>query len=1080
MTTAGYYRFPTIHDDTVVFVSEDDLWTVSAKGGVARRLTSGLGEARRPALSPDGQWLAFSGRDEGVTEVYLMPAEGGQPQRLTFMGGESLIAGWSPEGKILFTSNVAQPFANSFHLYALAPQGGVPELLPTGPALSISYGPKGGCVIGRTAWGRAIEDPARWKRYRGGTTGDLWIDPDGSGHFHRLIELKGNLSRPLWIGDRIFFIADHEGVGNLYSCTPAGEDLQRATDQGDFYARHPTTDGRRIVYYAGADLYIYDPASEKDSKLKIEYHSPRTQRNRKFVESSRYLEDYQPHPQGHALALTIRGKAFSMGNWEGPVVQHGEADGVRYRLARWLNDGKRFVAVSDAEGEETLEIHDAEGLTPPQRLTSLDIGRPIELLASPKADQILLSNHRNELIFVDLVSQQSRVIDKSGYEPISGFDWSPDGRWVAYSCGVTLHMSAIKICRIETGEIHPTVPPVLRDILPTFDPEGKYLYFLSYREFDPVYDNLHFDLGFPRGVRPYLLTLRSDLPSPFLPVPKPPEEPQKADEQKKDGSENEKAAKLLEIDFDGIENRLLAFPVPDARYQQIAAIKGKILYTSLPIEGGLNGFPPAEPPAKATLETYDFESRKSEVLVSGITDFKVSADRKTLVYRAGRRLRVLKAGEKSDESLAKEPPSKKSGWIDLNRAKVSIVPPTEWRQMYREAWRLQRDQFWTEDMSQVDWQAVYERYLPLIDRIASRAEFSDLMWEMQGELGTSHAYEMGGDYRPEPHYDMGFLGADLVYDAKTKAWRIAHIVCGDPWDEARSSPLVRPGVNAREGDTLLAIGGRRVGKDLSPSELLVNQASSEVLLTLGDRSGKSPRTVSVKTLPTELPARYREWVERNRAYVHEQTKGRVGYLHIPNMGPNGFAEFHRYYLSEVDRDALIVDVRFNGGGHVSGLLLEKLARRRLAYRQSRWFGVQPYPDDSVGGPMIALTNEYAGSDGDIFSHSFKMLKLGSLIGKRTWGGVIGIWPRQALADGGITTQPEFSFWFNDVGWNVENYGTDPDIEVEIRPQDYVAGRDPQMERAIQEISKLLEANPPEEPDLRSKRPSRSLPKLPRR
>jgi len=1082
MEIEGYYRFPTIHDDTVVFVSDDDLWMVPSSGGEARRLTSGLGEARRPALSPDGEWIAFSGRDEGVSEVYLMPAQGGQPKRLTFMssavGVECLVSGWSPDGKIIFTSNAGQPFLNLFQLYIISPQGGSAEHLPMGSALSISYGPKGGRVIGRTGWRRAIEDPARWKRYRGGTVGQLWIDPDGSGNFHKLIDLQGNLARPLWIGKRIYFLSDHEGIGNLYSCLPAGEDLKRHTAHEDFYVRHPTTDGKRIVYHAGGDLYLYDPAADESFKIDVAFHSPRTQRYRKFVDSARYLEDYEPHPQGHLLAITTRGKTFTMGNWEGAIIQHGDPDGVRYRLARWLNDGERFVAVSDADGEEALEIHHANGLTPPERLAGLDIGRPVELKVSPKADQVALSNHRNELITVDLKSKRAKVLDKSEYEPIAGFDWSPDGHWLAYSWGQSLHTTQIKICEIETGKIFSVTQPVLRDVSPVFDPDGQYLYFLSYREFDPVYDNLHFDLGFPRGVKPYLVTLRKDLPSPFLPAPKPPEEAEKPNEKGKRANENKnkEGAKRLEIDLEAIEDRLLAFPIPEGRYQQIAAIKGKVLFTSWPIEGSLSisWAPTGEPPAKATLEAFDFESQRSETLVNGITSFKLSGDHKTLVYRAGNRLRVLKAGEKSDENLAKEPPGKRSGWIDLSRAKVSVEPPAEWRQMYREAWRLQRDHFWVEDMSQIDWETVYERYRPLLDRIATRSEFSDLIWEMQGELGTSHAYEMGGDYRPEPRYDTGFLGADFVYDEKLKAWKITHIVRGDPGDEAKSSPLARAGVNAGEGDTILAINGRPLARDLSPNELLVNQANSEMLITLGDSKGKSPRPVLIKTLANETGARYRDWVEENRRTVHEQTQGRVGYVHIPDMGPPGYAEFHRSFLAECDRDALIIDVRFNGGGHVSPLLLEKLVRRRIAFVKRRWFDLAPYPDDSAAGPMVALTNEYAGSDGDIFSHCFKLLELGTLIGKRTWGGVIGIWPRHALVDGSVTTQPEFSFWFTDVGWKVENYGTDPDIEVEIRPQDYAAGRDPQLERGVQEILKLLEMSPPAQPDL-GKRPSRSLP-----
>ncbi|HTR77380.1 MAG TPA: PDZ domain-containing protein, partial [Gemmatimonadaceae bacterium] len=730
-------------------------------------------------------------------------------------------------------------------------------------------------------------------------------------------------------------------------------------------------------------------------KIEIECDSPRTQRNRKFVDAAKYLEHHVPHPQGHLLALTARGKCFTLGNWDGPVLQHGTADGVRHRLPRWLNDGKRLVVISDANGEETLEIHYTDGVTAPQRLKELEFGRAIDLQVSPTADAVALSNHRNELVHVDLKSKKRHVLDKSEWAQIAGLDWSPDGRWIAYSCALSQHTSRIKICEAVTGKTHSVTKPVLQDVAPTFSPDGKYLYFLSYREFDPVYDNLHFDLGFPRGVRPHLVTLQKSVPSPFVPVPKPAE-------QKKDAPTGKpKRNPSVAIDFDGIESRVVAFPVPDGRYQQIAAVEGKALFTSLPIEGALaadNWPPKTEPPAKATIEAFDFETRKTETLVSGISYFVLSGDRRTLVYRAGDKLRVLKAGEKSDESYAKEPPSKRSGWIDLGRVKVSVNPGDEWCQMYREAWRLQRDHFWTPDMSKVNWRAVFDQYLPLVERIGTRAEFSDLMWEMQGELGTSHAYEFGGDLRQPPRYDLGFLGADFAYGDAAKAWRITRIVRGDPWDETKRSPLAAPGLNVRDGDTLLAIGGRSLDACTHPNALLVNQSNAEVLIAVGDAKGKSPRTVAVKTLATEQPARYREWVEANRRIVHERTKDRVGYVHIPDMGPHGFSEFHRYFLSEIDREGLIVDVRFNGGGHVSELILEKLARRRIGWAQSRWFNVTPYPVDSVGGPMVALTNEYAGSDGDIFSHGFKLLKLGPLIGKRTWGGVIGIWPRHPLID----------------------------------------------------------------------------------
>ena len=623
------------------------------------------------------------------------------------------------------------------------------------------------------------------------------------------------------------------------------------------------------------------------------------------------------------------------------------------------------------------------------------------------------------------------------------------------------------------------------------DPDGKYLYFLSSREFDPVYDALHFDLGFPSAMRPLLVTLQKTLGNPFVPEPRPLEEEKedkdKEDEEKKDEADKaaeEKSEKKkdkrepITIDLEGISQRVVAFPYPRGRYGQIAGIEGKVIFTAFPIPG--TSASDDDSGSRGVLHVYDFKEQKKDTLVSGIEGFRLSRDSKTLVYVTGNRLRVIRAGKKveAEKPESRGGPNRQTGWIDLNRIKASIVPTAEWHQMYREAWRLQRDFFWTEDMSNVDWEQVYQRYLPLLDRIATRGEFSDLMWEMQGELGTSHAYEMGGDYRNSPNYAQGFLGADYTYDAENNGYRITHIPHGDAWEASKDSPLNAPGVNITEGDILLAIGGQRVSETVSPGELLVSLANQEVQATFQSAEDSEKRGVTLKVLGSERELRYREWVSNNRRYVHEKTDGKVGYVHIPDMGRSGYAEFHRGYLAEVSYPGLLVDVRYNTGGHVSQLLLEKLSRRRIGYCVPRWGIPDPYPDASVLGPMIAVTNENAGSDGDIFSHCFKLMELGLLVGKRTWGGVIGISPHQSFVDGGGTTQPEYSFWFVDVGWRVENYGTDPDIEVDYRPQDYIAEGDPQLDRAIEELLHQMEENPPQLPDF-GERPRLTLPTLPK-
>ncbi|HRW06553.1 MAG TPA: S41 family peptidase [Caldilineaceae bacterium] len=1264
--TAGYYRYPTIHQNTIVFVSEDDLWTVPTAGGVARRLTSNLGAVTFPHLSPDGKWLAFVGREEGYGEVYVMAAEGGAARRLTYLSSSCRIVGWSPDGRdIIFCSNYGQVIGSEFGLFRIAHDSTTAAVVPIdcGPARSISYGPEGRAVLGRNT-----QDSSRWKRYRGGTTGHLWIDRTGDGNYERFLDqIAGNIASAMWItlpvanagaapeqtGEsantpetsvlrtRIFFVNDHEGIGNLYSCDLAGEDIRRHTDHGDYYVRSATTDGEKIVYHVGADLYVYDIAQDRETKVAVTYHSPRVQRRRRFVDAARFLDSARLHPKGKAMAITTRGKAFAFYNHEGPVLQVGEREGVRYRLPEWTKDGNQLILVSDVSGEEVIEIYPEDPQDAPRRLEGLDVGRIVMLKLSPVANLLALANHRNELLIVDLENGAVTFVDRSPHRLIAGFDWSPDGHWLAYGYAATAKTTAIRLYQVpdpkqsgippREGTTHTITEPILRDVGPAFDPDGKYLYFLSYREFNPVYDNLHFELGFPWGMRPYLITLQADLPNPFIPLPGIDDEAEEEDadgagsdeheddheegddvddalagdggngdendgpadeeafrtagtvartllntvqqashqfathavnrtegggngghdpsgatagassspddvaaeaqgahdaDEKRDSMEKSEEAKGLQIDLEGIAQRILPFPVPDGRYGQIAGISGKAIFTMLPVEGALDDdlAPENEADEAGTLRCYTFADFKTETLADNVNWFQLSRDRKKLLYAWRRRLRVLAAGEKPQTDSG---PSRRTGWIDLFRVKVSVEPQREWEQMFREAWRLQRDHFWSEDMSEVDWHQVYERYYPLIQRVSTRSEFSDLMWEMQGELGTSHAYEYGGDYRIPPHFSQGFLGTTFTWDQDAGGYRIGPLIEGDPWDRNSTSPLTAPGVDIKAGDVLWAINGQRLDETTPPAQLLINQAGQDVLLTLlprpTDQSGSGQngaagaastaatettdvvpflpksireraapdeqetapakkirlRSVMVRTIDSEEKAYYRAWVNRNRRQVHEATGGRVGYVHIPDMGASGYAEFHRSYLAEVDRDALIVDVRYNGGGHVSQLILEKLARRRLGYDFSRWGGLDPYPADSVAGPIVALTNEHAGSDGDIFCHSFKMMKLGLVIGKRTWGGVVGISPRHALVDGTVTTQPEFSFWFADVGWSIENYGAEPDIDVDIRPQDYRAGADPQLARAIAEVMAQLVAQPTVMPDLAT-RPSRALPKLPPR
>ncbi|HTD34357.1 MAG TPA: PDZ domain-containing protein, partial [Candidatus Elarobacter sp.] len=777
------------------------------------------------------------------------------------------------------------------------------------------------------------------------------------------------------------------------------------------FARFPASDGTRVVYACGGELVLFDPRDESVRRVPVRMPSNAPETARRFVDASDLLETWRPSHDGTALALVTRGRAYTMPLWEEAVVEHpatgvGQPAGAaRRRLLTWLHDDRRVAYVDDAGGFERVAIARVDQSEPPRYLTEQDAGVLHELAASPAGDRLAFANNRNELWLLDAGSEP-RLLDRSVGERIGDLAFSPDGRWLAYVWSPKAHTTIVRIAECETGRIADATSPLREDRSPAWDPEGDFLYFISTRDFHPVYDALQFELSFPEASRPYLVTLRETVANPFVPKPAPLHKRRDRDDDDEDDDDERKPPKPIVVETEGLPLRMLAFPVDEGDYDRIAAAKGRALFSRFAVRGIRPNERDREE-SDGELIAYDFEEQRSATLAFDVDDFVIGPDARTLVYLSHGKLRAIDASvdlpEEGDEDKPLPEAGRRTGWLDLGRVSVLVEPRAEWRQMLREAWRLQRENFWDPAMSGIDWDAVLPRYEALLPKIRTRNELSDLIWEMQGELGTSHAYEIGGDKPLPPQYKRGFLGADVVWDDALHAYVVKRILRGDPWNREADSPLAEPGVDVKEGDLIVAVGGRAVSAHDGPGALLVNQAGRDVVLSVVRGIGSTPRRVLVRTLKDERMLRYRAWVEANRVLVRERTGGRVGYLHIPDMGPWGFSEFHRGYLSEFDRKGLIVDVRYNRGGHVSPLLLEKLARKRVGYDVTRYGPPVPYPPESVAGPVVALTNQFAGSDGDIFSHCFKLYKLGPLVGKRTWGGVVGINPYHRLVDGTITT-----------------------------------------------------------------------------
>ncbi len=1180
-------------------MADDDVWLAPLAGGTARRLTADRVPVSATALSPDGSLVAFTSRRHGAAEAYVAGTEGGDVRRISWFGdGTTQVIGWQDDATVLAVAAAGQPFRSRTWAYALPVDGdGAPERLQYGPITRLGRSPGGAIVLGVN---QSRARGASWKRYRGGTAAAMWIDRTGSGEFDRyMTELGGQLEDPHFTGERVVFLSDHEGVGNVYSALPDGSDLRRHSDHDRFYARAAAGDGERTVYQCAGGLWLVDDlaADSQPRQIEVELGSPRTGRAPRMLRAEDELGAAAPDETGRASAVEVRGSIYWLTHREGPARWLGGGDGVRGRMPCVVGRGdeQSVLFVTDAEGEDAIDVEPARGslgavgagatgagatgagatgagatgagatgagatgatgagAPTPRRIGAGQIGRVLELAGAPDGRRAAVATHDGRVILVELASGELRTLDESPDGDASGLAFSPDSAWLAWSHAGNASwapLRQIKLARVDSGEVSEVTTLRFHDHDPVFTLDGKYLAFLSERAFDPVHDEHAFDLTFLPATRPYLVTLQASTPSPFAAEPDgrprassataggppagaaggaaaggggaggdgaggttPPGVAASggAASEVREGAPASASASAagggaapatatgggaapatamdggaaqpptVLVDLDGITERILPFPVAGGAYSQLRPAQNGVLFLANPVLGPLGEAREREgaEAARASLLRFDLTTARQTELVAELDGFEVSGDGRVVVVRDHTALRALPADRKVDPSApADERSPDDLVEIDLSRIRIELDPPVEWRQMYDETARLMRDHFWVADMAGVDWDGVVARYRPLLEAVATRDDLSELIWEVQGELGSSHAYERPPELPAQAERRLGLLGADLVRD-EDGTWRVATILPGETSVLAARSPLAAPGVAVRPGDAILAVDGRPVDPRLGPQPLLVGAAGKAVELTVAAGGGEVRRVV-VEALGDERALRYQAWVAGRRAATHEATGGRVGYLHIPDMMAQGWAELHRDLRLEVARDALLVDVRDNGGGEVSELVLEKLSRHVTAWVISRHLEPITYPLDSPRGVRVLLTNEWAGSDGDIVTVGFRQRQLGPVIGMRTWGGVIGIDMRYRLVDGSSVTQPRYSFWFYDgFGWGVENHGVDPDIEVPFAPQDWASRRDPQLDRAVAVVLELLAEQPPARPPDAATRPSRAVPPLPPR
>jgi tricorn protease len=1073
-------RLADVSQDQIVFTYEDDLWLVPITGGSARRLTNDPGAEVWAKFSPDGKSLAFTGQYDGGTDVYVMPTAGGVPQRLTYHPAADRVLGWWPDGKyIYFRSTREYPFRGE-QLYRVPVEGGPTEKLAVDRGGLASVSPDGKMI----AYNRISRESATWKRHVGGDAQDIWMGSLETQDYKKITDWVGTDNYPMWHGDAIYFTSDRElSTLNLYKYDVKSGAATRLTAYQDYDVKYPSVGPGHIVYQYGETLYLLDLGTAQPHAVLVDIPTDASRMRAEFAGVAPSKGAFSLSPTGVRVLLEARGEVINFPGKDGEPINLTNAPGSREKNAAWSPDGRWIAFLSDKTGEEEIWLVDQKAEQGWKQLTRGGLGFRLQLVWSPNSKYLLFADKFMKLNLVDTETGEITVVDQAEYDDawerwgIQDYVWSPDSQWVAYTkMEQTMHDS-IFLYSLDQQKAFRVTSDQTEDWSPSFDPEGRYLYFLSNRTFNPLMCFVDQDHVFLEMARPYLVLLQAAAASPFAPKDsaeevKEPEKPkaegttqpaadgERAEPPKEKAGEEKKEEKKKEttIDLDGIERRIVAVSgVGAGNYFRLEATDKGCLYLSK-TEPEFEKYQVVTDQTGGSLDlyNYDLEKKEAKKVLGGIANYHLAADRKKLVYRAGSTYGVVDTGSAASVG---------DGKIDLGQIKLTVDRAQEFQQVFNEAWRIERDWFYDPNMHGLDWAALRTQYGKFVPFCGNRSDLNYLIGEMIAELNAGHTYVYGGDIASGGRrVSTGMLGADLAVESGSQYYRIKHIIPGVPGESDERSPLDEPGCPIKEGAYLLAIDGQPVTVADEVYKFLQNKADAVVTLTYNDKpstdGAKSHRT---RTIGSEGDIRYREWVNRNRAYVEDKTGGQVGYLHVPDMGRDGLIEFGKAWYPQTYKKGIILDERYNGGGFTADMILDRLERRMWAMSLPREGKAWRTPERVFTGHWIVLVNEDTGSDGEFFAEAIKIKKMAPVMGRRTWGGAVGIEPHQDLVDGGTVTPPQFGLYGLDRRWLIEGTGVVPDIEVENMPGDVVKGKDAQLDAAIENVLQRIKDQPVELP-----------------